>query len=203
MEDGSFNTCDEDEYELSENCMIGLAHPINLDEETLTAWKEQLSDYEITQPFMQLERPVFRINENEKGTLDVTRFAGRTLSAYSIIGRTEKAGWYKGSIQDGGGFFEFYREDITAREKQPDGTVKLSGYAAEFTFSGCSVGYYEEDVTIENLRFYHPGTVKRGSYVYDKADNEKAIILDKVDPRYFSEIIYQLEQITTGKQPVE
>ncbi len=196
MEDGTFNTADSDEFDLPDNSTIGLVHPLELDEETLSAWKEQLSDYEITQPFMQLERPVFRINENEKGTLDVTRFAGRTLSAYSIIGRTEKAGWYKGSIQDGGGFFEFYREDITAREKQPDGTVKLSGYAAEFTFSGCSVGYYEEDVTIENLRFYHPGTVERGSYVYDKADDNKAIPLDQVNPRYFSEILYQMEQIT-------
>lgn len=202
MEDGTFNTADCDEFELPDNCTVGLIHPLELDDDTLSAWKEQLSDYEIKQPFLQLERPVFRINEDEKGKYDVERFSGRTISAYSIIGRTEKLGWYKGSVQDGGGFFEFYREDITSREKLSDGTEKLSGHAAEFSFSGCSVGYYDEDVTIENIRFYHPGTVKRGSYVYDKADNEKAIILDKVDPRYFSEIIYQLEQITTGKQPV-
>ena len=50
MEDGSFNTMDEEEFELPEAGMAGLVHPIELSEEELAAWKEQLSDYEVTQP---------------------------------------------------------------------------------------------------------------------------------------------------------
>lgn len=54
MEDGSFNTSEEEEYTLSENMVIGLVHPIDLSKEELLVWKEQLSDYDIVQPIEQL-----------------------------------------------------------------------------------------------------------------------------------------------------
>ena len=49
MEDGSFNTVEEEEYELPAGASIGLVHPIELDGDTLEAWKQQLEDYEIVQ----------------------------------------------------------------------------------------------------------------------------------------------------------
>lgn len=195
MEDGSFNTADEDEFELEENCTIGLVHPIDLDTETLEQWKEQLSDYEITQPIEQLDRKVYKVDDKEVGKLDLTRFNGREVNGMSLLGRTSKAGWYKGSVQDGGGFNTFYREDVTKRIKT-GGKVQLIGNAVELTFEGMYVGGENEDVKIENARFYQPGTVERGSYCYDEVTDEKAIALDKVNPRYFSEIVNQLEMIT-------
>ena len=42
MEDGTFNTVDEEEFELPENASIGLVHPVELDEDLLDAWKQQL-----------------------------------------------------------------------------------------------------------------------------------------------------------------
>ena len=62
MEDGSFNTADEEEYSLTDGANIGLVHPIELNEDTLNTWKQQLEDYEITQSIQQLSRPVFRRN---------------------------------------------------------------------------------------------------------------------------------------------
>ncbi|MBQ8134453.1 MAG: DUF4132 domain-containing protein [Clostridia bacterium] len=196
MEDGSFNTSDEDEYELPENAKIGLVHPIDLDENTLSAWKEQLSDYEIIQPIEQLERKIYRITDEEKGQLDLNRFKGREINGMTLLGRTSKLGWYKGSPQDAGCFYEFYREDITERIKNADGTVTLKGNAAELHFEGMYIAGDDSEVTIENVRFYHPGDIQRGSYVYDRADDNKAIMLDKISPRYLSEIINQLELIT-------
>lgn len=198
MEDGTFNTVDEDEFEIPENCNIYLVHPIELDDKTLAAWKEQLSDYEVIQPIKQLERPVYRATEEENGTLDLERFSGKNINALTLMGRATKLGWSKGSAQDAGLFYTFYREDIPEKKKLPDGSFVLSGTAAELHFSGCYIAVENEDVTIENVRFYRPGTVKHGSYIYDEADNEKAIALDKVPPRYFSEIILQLEEITKG-----
>ena len=197
MEDGSFNTADENEFELKENCTIGLTHPIDLDEETLKQWKEQLSDYEITQPIEQLDRKVYTVDEKEVGKLDLTRFNGRAVNGMSLLGRTAKAGWYKGSVQDGGGFNTFYREDVTKRIKKGN-TVQLIGNAVELRFEGMYVGGQNEEVKIENARFYPPGTVERGSYCYDEVTDEKAIALEKVNPRYFSEIVHQLEVITAG-----
>ncbi len=196
MEDGTFNTVDEEEYELADNMKIGLVHPIDLDDDTLSAWKEQLSDYEILQPIEQLERRVYRVKDEETGKFDLNRFSGRVLNGLSLMGRMEKFGWSKGSVQDAGGFSVFYREDVTEKIKNPDGTVSLKGNAVELHFSGMYIGDYDEDITIENVRFYTPGTIRHGSYVYDEADDNKAIMLDKVNPRYFSEILNQLEEIT-------
>ncbi|MDD6490349.1 MAG: DUF4132 domain-containing protein [Clostridia bacterium] len=195
MEDGTFNTADEDEFELPENCTIGLVHPIDLSEDELSTWKEQLSDYEITQPIEQLERKVYRIKDDEIGQLDFNRFKGREINGMTLLGRMTKMGWYKGSVQDAGCFYTFYREDITKRFKDKDNNVHLVGNAVELNFSGMYVGGEDETVTIENIRFYKPGTVKRGSYEYDEPDEQRTIAPDKISPRYLSEIINQIETI--------
>ena len=205
MEDGSFNTSEEEEYTLSPNAVIGLVHPIDLSEEELSTWKEQLKDYEIVQPIEQLERKVYPPKEEEKGKIDLSRFHGRKISAASLLGRAEKLGWYKGFVEDAGMFYTFYREDIVKRVKKEDGTIQLFGNAAELSFSGMSVsydGYGEQTAEIENIRFYVPGTVKYGGNRYDSVTEHTAIKLDQVNPRYFSEIINQLEIILkkTGEE---
>lgn len=196
LEDGTFNTADEEEYELPENAKISLVHPIELDEELLSAWKEQLSDYEIVQPIEQLNRKINRVNEDEIGTYDLNRFEGRMVNGMSLIGRTAKLGWYKGSPQDAGCFYTFYREDVTERIKNENGSITVVGNAVQLNFEGMYIGGDDSELEIKNVRFYHPGTVEYGSYVYDEVTDEKAIKLDEVDKRYFSEIINQLEIIT-------
>lgn len=196
MEDGSYNTKDEDEFELPENCIISLVHPIDMDKETIEQWKEQLEDYEINQPFVQLSRNVNVIKEDEKGKIDLMRFSGREVNGMTLLGRTAKLGWQKGSVQDAGCFYTFYREDITGRITKEDGTVGTVGFAVELNFEGMYVGGDDSDMEIKNVRFYYPGAVEYGSYMYDSVTDEKAIPLDKVDARYFSEIVNQLEEIT-------
>ncbi len=196
LEDGSFTTCEEEEYVLPEDCQIGLAHPIELDADTLSAWREQLCDYEIIQPIAQLDRKTYRPEEQEQGKLDLNRFCGRSVNALTLLGRTVKYGWNKGSAQDAGMFYVFYREDATRRMKNPDGSSTLLGNAAELHFSGTYIAVEDESVTIESVRFYRPGTIAHGSYLYDEADDRKAIPLDRVPQRYFSEIVLQLEEIT-------
>lgn len=186
MEDGSFNTRDEDEFEFPEEGMVGLVHPIELSEEELSAWKEQLSDYEIIQPFEQLERPVYRLTEEEKGKEELTRFGGKVLNGLSLSGKLQGMGWYKGSVQDAGVYMTFYRED--------------GELGVELEFSGSYVGDENEDVTVYGAAFYKAGTVKRGSYVYDTIKKENRYTLDQVSPRYFSEIVLQLTRATASSQ---
>lgn len=198
MEDGSFNTSEEEEYTLSPNAVIGLVHPIDISEEELSAWKEQLKDYEIVQPIEQLNRKVYPIKEEEKRKIDLSRFHGRKISAATLLGRAEKLGWYKGFVEDAGMFYAFYREDVVKRVKKEDGTIQLFGNAAELSFSGMNVNYDfygEQTAEIENIRFYVPGTVKYGGDRYDSVTEHTAVKLDQVNPRYFSEIINQLEII--------
>lgn len=186
MEDGSFNTMDEEEFELPEAGMAGLVHPIELSEEELAAWKEQLSDYEVTQPIEQLERPVYRLTEDEKEKTELTRFGGKLLNGLSLSGRLQGMGWYRGSVQDGGVYTTFYRED--------------ERIGVELEFSGSYVGDENDEVTVYGAHFYKAGTVKRGSYVYDTIKKENEYKLGQVSPRYFSEVVLQLTRATASSQ---
>lgn len=184
MEDGSFNTVEEEEYELPEDGAIGLVHPIELDAESLSAWKEQLSDYEIVQPIEQLLRPVYPLKEEERQQEELTRFGGKLLNGLSLSGKLQTQGWYRGSVQDAGGYYSFYRED--------------GELGVELEFSGLFVGDENEEVTVYGAQFYRAGTVKRGSYVYDTVKKENRFRLGEVSPRYFSEIVLQLTRATAS-----
>ena len=188
MEDGSFTTSDEEEYELPENAVIGLVHPIELDKETISAWTEQLSDYEITQPFAQLNRPVYKILAEEVGKTTIQRFSGTELTNLSLINKMTKIGWEKGHAEDAGMFYDFERTDIAKQEKIND-KMQYTGYYAELRFSGSYIaaGYMDaEDVTVEDVRIWK---------LSDQIKNDNALNLEQVNPRYFSEILAQLYEM--------
>ncbi len=178
MEDGSFNTEDEEEFELPEKqnnigkinkiSKIGLVHPVELSEESIEAWKTQLEDYEITQPIEQLSRPVYHMTEEEAEEKSMERFGGCILNDLSLQGKMQNMGWYRGQAEDGGIFYFYYRED------------KEQGLRAEFNFSGSYVGGENEDVTMFDVKF-----------------NKKISELPK---RYFSEIVMQAARATASSQ---
>ena len=186
MEDGSFNTVDEEEYDFPEEGMIGLIHPIELTGEDLASWKEQLADYEVVQPIEQLSRPVYRVTEEEKGKMELARFGGMLINGLSLSGKLQAMGWYRGSVQDAGVYTTFYRED---------GEIGV-----ELEFSGSYVGDENEEVTVYGAAFYRAGTVKRGSYVYDTIKAGDRYALDAVPPRYFSETVLQLTKATAASK---
>ncbi|MDE6620758.1 MAG: DUF4132 domain-containing protein [Lachnospiraceae bacterium] len=188
MEDGSFNTQDEEEYTLPEQARISLVHPLELEDGEKAAWKEQLSDYDVIQPIEQLDREVYHMTEEEADKQGLERFGGCIINDLSLNGKMTGLGWYRGSVQDGGGFYSYYREDAEA------------GIGVELHFSGTYVGGLGDDVTLYDVRFYKAGTIARGSYVYDEADKEKAYYLKDVSPRYFSEIVLQIARATASSE---
>nr|WP_300840444.1 DUF4132 domain-containing protein [uncultured Acetatifactor sp.] len=206
MEDGSFNTEDEDEFELPEGGensaqYIGIVHPIELTEDTRKAWKEQLEDYEITQPIEQLDRPVYYRTKEEENEKSLERFGGCIVNDLSLGGKLQTFGWYRGSVQDAGGFYSYYRED------------KELAMGVELHFSGSFVGGQNEDVTVYETRFYRlegtvvnekgevvPAGIKRGSYVYDEANDQNSCFLKEVPERYFSEVVLQLAKATASSK---
>ena len=187
MEDGSFNTVDEDEYSLPDNALIGLAHPVELDSETLDGWKQQLEDYEITQSIPQLDRPVYRLEPGTEQACSLELFGGKLLNGAALSGKMLGLGWYRGSIEDAGFYYTFYREDASLN------------MGVELYFSGCSVGYEFEntDVTVYDAVFYR-GSASHGSYYYGKQRDESTFVLADVPPRYYSEVVYQLERATAS-----
>lgn len=188
MEDGTFNTEDEEEYQLPKQGQIGLVHPIELSQELKDAWRQQLEDYEIVQPIDQLERNIYCVTEEEAKSKQLLRFGGYLINDLSLCGKLLDIGWYRGSTQDGGGFYTFYREDPEV------------GFGVELHFSGTYVGCINDEVTIYDARFYKPDTIPHGSYTYDEVEEEQAFFLGEVPKRYFSEIIWQLTKATASSQ---
>ncbi len=187
MEDGSFNTKDEDEYELKDGMVIGIVHPIELGSEDIALWKEQFENYEIRQPLEQLNREIFTATEEEKTNKNVERFGGIMLNGLSLLGKLTSFGWSRGPIGDGGGYYTFYREDSTYE------------IDVELSFSGVSVGYENDEVTVYDLSFYKKGTVLKYSYIHDKIYEQNVVSPDTLPKRFFSEILYQINKLATSK----
>ena len=186
MEDGSFNTADEEEYTLPDGAGIGLVHPIELEEDVLAAWKQQLEDYEITQSIDQLSRPIFRLPEEQARATALETAGGRVLNALTLAGKLQSMGWYRGSILDGGGFYTFYREDPSV------------GVGVVLSFSGSFVGGDYSDVTVFDAVFYRADIMEYRSFSYDTPDQENTLPLGQVPARYYSEVVWQLERATAS-----
>lgn len=179
MEDGSFNTEDEEEFFLPQDqdtptegapapAKIGLVHPVELSEESIKAWKTQLEDYEITQPIEQLSRPVYHMTKEEADKKEMERFGGCILNDLSLHGKMQNMGWYRGQAEDAGIFYYYYRED------------KEQGLRAELNFSGSYVGGENDNVTVFEVKF-----------------NKN---IGELPKRYFSEIVLQTARATASSQ---
>ena len=192
MEDGSFNTEDEEEISLPEEGLIGLIHPIELNDDTRAKWEEQLSDYEIIQSIEQLKRPMYLMTDKEKNEKTLDRFGGMLLSGISLSSKLQSLGWYKGQAEDAGMYYYFYREDADA------------GIKAVLHFSGAFIadGYMvseDEEVTVYELEFFRRGEVDID--IYGGSNKEKkGLAMNELSPKYFSEIVYQMTKATAASE---
>ncbi len=179
-EDGTFYSMIGEKHEVSSGTVIGLIHPLELSRAEKEMWEEQLENSKIVQPFLQIERPVFVVEEDDKVTVE--RFGGILLNGRSLFGKMTKLGWIRGSVQDGGVYYTFYKEDTR------------TGLGAQLSFSGAPIGYEdEEDICVYDIEFYKAGTVNRGS---DEIDDERRIVPKEVDKYFFSEILYDVQVAT-------
>ncbi|MEO6087966.1 MAG: DUF4132 domain-containing protein [Umezawaea sp.] len=64
-------------------------------------WAQVFADYEILQPFPQLGRPVFRLEQAERSSTTLDRFKGIEVPVGRLLGLT-KRGWEREAPQDAG-----------------------------------------------------------------------------------------------------
>ncbi|WP_017813097.1 DUF4132 domain-containing protein [Paenibacillus shenyangensis] len=176
MDDGTFNTVDEEEYELQQGAMIGLVHPLEMTTQQITDWKSQLEDYEISQPFTQLERQIYIVEEEQQQLKEWAGLPEDEFSPTAFPKALEKYGWYKGMAEDGGAYSDLYKD--------------YDDLVAQLHFSGTSITYYEgmEDITLEALSFYK----QNGRSRYHYYDPTQARQLGKIPSRVFSETVYDI-----------
>lgn len=146
MEDGTFNTVDEEEYTLPEQASITLVHPIELAEDVLSGWKEQLDDYEIVQPIPQLTAPIIVLEEKDTNGNKITRYNGSIVKSGKISGMAKKHNMVRGEVWDAGSYTCFHLVD------------KYLNMAAQLNFEYMYMGQeYNDDVTLGDVVLYCMG----------------------------------------------
>ena len=84
--DGSYTNCNDEEVKIDNSSFISLASPIEMEEETITKWRQQLQDYELSQTINQLS--IINIDknnlENEIDKLQNIEIAYGTFKAFGM-----------------------------------------------------------------------------------------------------------------------
>ncbi|MGF1428360.1 DUF4132 domain-containing protein [Kitasatospora sp. LaBMicrA B282] len=178
-EDHTLADVQDEEFELPEQAVVRLAHPLLLGTE-LAAWSELFADYEILQPFRQLGRPVFELTEEEKAGHRLTRFENTgTVPTGRLLG-LERRGWLRGEPQDAG------VERWLSRRVGPNRYLVL---APEF---GIAAGYHDmyPEQRIESVWL---GSSPE-DYWSGRSDYPT---LAELDPVLASELLADLTELTT------
>ncbi|MFI9045277.1 DUF4132 domain-containing protein [Streptomyces sp. NPDC053427] len=98
-EDRTLADIEDEAFTLPDAARIGILHPVHL--AAGHNWAEMFADYEILQPFAQLDRPVHALADDERGGTALTRFQHLTVPTGGVLG-LEKHGWRRAAPQGGG-----------------------------------------------------------------------------------------------------
>lgn len=188
-EEGTFVDIENEEISLPEG-KIALVHPMELDSTSqLEKWKEHLSDYEISQPLIQLEREVYICTEEDKKKKYLYLFKGCEVPVGSFKSRATSCNWLRGSVVDAGEISEYRKE------------YGESGLEAFINLENLNVSVYDynEKTKLKSCYFVKAGTVQKGSYIYDapgKETDHRLYKLGDVPPLIFSEFMRDLYLIS-------
>lgn len=139
MDDGTYNSVDEEEITLNQESIIGIVHKTELDDELLSNWKEQLEDYEITQIINQLERTIFEV-DNKYLEINVINFDENiNYSGTSLKSKLTKIGFIPIKDETEYAITSFEHHEL------------VNNISAVFSITGISTDYYEDYDSTTNL----------------------------------------------------
>ncbi len=78
-EDGTFADEHDGAFAIDHRA-ITIAHPVLMNRESLDAWRARFHDYELLQPFPQIDREVFKVTAEEIGEREISGIAGNKTS---------------------------------------------------------------------------------------------------------------------------
>lgn len=132
--DGAFVDVEGQVFEPPPTATVQLWHPVLAKAETVTAWRRRLEALELTQPFLQVDRPVFTLEATEISAGVTRRWADRRLRQQRLQTLCRRAQWQSTRIEPG-------RADVVLRTVESHALNVLLEVAAdgdERTPSGAS-----------------------------------------------------------------
>ncbi len=188
LDDATLSDVEDNPVTLSAEGSVSLVHPLDLIDEARAAWIQHLVDYDVTPPIAQLDRPVIRCKPEEAGAKFGKQVEGAEVNAMTFRSRSEKLGWSRGSVCDGGG--------VTTYRKIYSGAGVEAFLGLEGMYVGISM---DETIKLGDVCFVKTGTVQVGSYTYDepsKDDDPRLIAFADVPIVPFSETMGDLIKIS-------
>ncbi|WP_405492416.1 DUF4132 domain-containing protein [Nocardia sp. NBC_00511] len=179
-EDRSYADTDDAPITIPPDASVGIAHPLHLGTD-LAAWGELFADYEILQPFPQLQRELYAFTDEERAAAKLARFDDLSVSTGKVLGLT-RFGWERSAPADGGVSCEFFRVLGNDRSMVVDlNPGIIAGDAMEFA-----------DQKI------HVRLTPTGSESYWHTDGP-AVTCAELDPITASEVLRELAWLTGGR----
>ncbi|QLY29468.1 DUF4132 domain-containing protein [Nocardia huaxiensis] len=90
-EDRGYVGASDDATTVAETAIVGIAHPVHLGDD-LASWGEIFADYEVLQPFPQLQREILAFTPEERVTDALARFENQAAATGRLLGLTQR-GW--------------------------------------------------------------------------------------------------------------
>lgn len=100
-EDWTLADADDSTFTLDADAQVGIAHVLEMGPDRIAAFGQLFADYEIQQPFRQLDRETHALTADEMQLNTLTRFSDKTVATGSVLGLANR-GWERGQAQDGG-----------------------------------------------------------------------------------------------------
>lgn len=100
-EEGEYLTVDEEPHEPAPGSVVSLAHPLDLDADTRTAWEAHLADHDLQPPVQQLGRDVLGLPDGQSG-VDLAGLPAGTLPPTTLLGSAQKLGWRRAAVATSG-----------------------------------------------------------------------------------------------------
>lgn len=166
--------------------MIGMVHPLELETAALDAWRAHLGRFKVKQPFPQIDRPVELMDPLHGNRREIALTKGGKVSAGTFRSRSEKRGWTRGSVIDGGGISSYYK------------LYPGAGVEVVLPTDNFYIGIDPMDtVELGAAYFATAGSVERGSYTYDEPapDDPRVLRFDQVPAVVWSETMSDLKAI--------
>lgn len=169
MEDGSLTDVDDNPVELERECLVRIAHSLNLTPEQITAWTQHLADYEVKPLFTQFGHNPYRLPDDQRKETRITDFHGSKIMAFNLRSFAAKHGFVRGETEDGGWFFEYVK---------PMQGLEL---VVAIDFSGNGLPEENNEVELYDLAF--------------RKKSGRELTLEKVPPILLSEMYQMMETL--------
>jgi hypothetical protein len=84
---------DGKQVELTDDASLSLWHPLERPERERAAWRRLLESLDVTQPFKQVDRELYAVDDAERTQTETRQFAGRAMRQHQLAALCRERGW--------------------------------------------------------------------------------------------------------------